>query len=49
MGVMASPLTGPAGNVEFLLYALAATAPGETTLETLVDQTLADLPTGPEH
>jgi 23S rRNA (cytidine1920-2'-O)/16S rRNA (cytidine1409-2'-O)-methyltransferase len=49
MGAMASPLTGPAGNVEFLLHALApspvdpprhsADQPG--SLDQLVDRALA--------
>lgn len=35
MGVMASPLTGPAGNVEFLLHAVTATPAGEYSVESL--------------
>jgi 23S rRNA (cytidine1920-2'-O)/16S rRNA (cytidine1409-2'-O)-methyltransferase len=31
MGAMASPLLGPAGNAEFLLYARAHTAPGDAS------------------
>jgi 23S rRNA (cytidine1920-2'-O)/16S rRNA (cytidine1409-2'-O)-methyltransferase len=49
MGAMASPLTGPAGNVEFLLHALAP-SPGspprrsrdaQASLDQLVDRALA--------
>ncbi len=44
MGVMASPVVGPAGNVEFLLHAVAAAAlPAGTALELLVDRCIAGL------
>ncbi|MFZ0668001.1 MAG: TlyA family RNA methyltransferase [Acidimicrobiales bacterium] len=49
MGVMASPLVGPAGNVEFLMHALTATPPGDTPLESLVVGAIEHAPTGPEH
>ncbi len=43
MGVMASPVVGPAGNVEFLLHAVAATPPADTALEDLVDRCITRL------
>jgi len=46
MGVMASPLLGPAGNVEFLLHvrAHAGGGPGPAELSALVDKALAESP-----
>jgi 23S rRNA (cytidine1920-2'-O)/16S rRNA (cytidine1409-2'-O)-methyltransferase len=43
MGVMASPVVGPAGNVEFLLHAVAGAPPGGMALELLVDRCIAGL------
>ncbi len=43
MGVMASPVVGPAGNVEFFLHAAAETPPAGPPLELLVDECLAGL------
>jgi hypothetical protein len=42
MGVMASPLTGADGNVEFLLHARTGTAAG-SDLAGLVDAALAEV------
>jgi 23S rRNA (cytidine1920-2'-O)/16S rRNA (cytidine1409-2'-O)-methyltransferase len=43
MGVMASPIVGPAGNVEFLLHAVAATAPADAPLEVLADECITGI------
>jgi 23S rRNA (cytidine1920-2'-O)/16S rRNA (cytidine1409-2'-O)-methyltransferase len=40
-GVMASPLTGPAGNVEFLLYATRGAAPGAVDVPSAIEEGLA--------
>ncbi len=43
MGVMVSPLTGPAGNVEFLVHAQkGAVTPQDVSLSDLVDSAVAD-------
>lgn len=42
MGVMASPLTGADGNVEFLLYARTAPARAAVPARTLIDTALAE-------
>lgn len=47
MGVMASPIVGPAGNVEFLLHALAPSpdrSEVKTPLEPLVEEALSLVP-----
>ena len=46
MGAMASPLLGPAGNVEFLLHARAHTGggPGRAELSALLDHVLVEAP-----
>lgn len=43
MGVMASPVLGPAGNVEFLVHALAATQPPDKHWELLVEECISGL------
>ena len=43
MGAMSSPLTGPAGNVEFLVHAVAgAAAPDDEALSTSVAGAVAE-------
>jgi hypothetical protein len=48
MGVMASPLLGPAGNAEFLLHVRAHSAPGPSwpsdTLAAMLDAAVAGAP-----
>jgi 23S rRNA (cytidine1920-2'-O)/16S rRNA (cytidine1409-2'-O)-methyltransferase len=46
MGVMASPVVGPAGNVEFLLHAVAGAAPTGTSLEALADECIIGIGAG---
>ncbi len=43
MGVMASPVVGPAGNVEFFMRALAATPQSDSAWELLVDQCVSGI------
>jgi hypothetical protein len=47
MGVMASPLTGADGNVEFLLHARTPPAVASRPIGELVDGALAEVPVRP--
>ena len=49
MGVMGSPILGPSGNVEFLMRALAATPPGDSPWQALVDECVGALESPEGH